>query len=84
MTTAAGSAWESITEIAQFAVEKVAAPWLAGHGAAGSNPGPRLWITADGGGSNGRRCRLWKVQLQEFADETAGGSRRADPLPGTM
>ena len=27
-------------------------------------------ITADGGGSNGRRCRLWKVQLQEFADET--------------
>ena len=27
-------------------------------------------ITADGGGSNGSRVRLWKVELQEFADET--------------
>ena len=26
-------------------------------------------ITADGGGSNGRRCRLWKVELQRWADE---------------
>ena len=29
----------------------------------------RLLITADGGGSNGRRCRLWKVELQRWADE---------------
>ena len=28
-----------------------------------------LLITADGGGSNGRRCRLWKVELQRWADE---------------
>ena len=28
----------------------------------------RLLITADGGGSNGRRCRLWKVELQRWAD----------------
>ena len=28
----------------------------------------RLLITADGGGSNGSRCRLWKVALQELAD----------------
>ncbi len=27
-------------------------------------------ITADGGGSNGWRLRLWKLQLQEFADLT--------------
>ena len=27
-------------------------------------------ITADGGGSNGSRVRLWKVELQKFADET--------------
>ena len=26
-------------------------------------------ITADGGGSNGRRCRLWKVELHRWADE---------------
>jgi len=29
-----------------------------------------LLITADGGGSNGSRLRLWKVELQKFADET--------------
>ena len=29
-----------------------------------------LYITADGGGSNGSRNRLWKTQLQEFANET--------------
>jgi len=30
----------------------------------------RLMITADGGGSNGTRVRLWKIKLQELADET--------------
>ena len=30
----------------------------------------RLMITADGGGSNGSRVRLWKVKLQELADTT--------------
>jgi hypothetical protein len=29
-----------------------------------------LLITADGGGSNGSRLRLWKLELQGFADET--------------
>jgi len=28
-----------------------------------------LLVTADGGGSNGSRCRLWKVSLQKLADE---------------
>ncbi|HEX5900972.1 MAG TPA: ISAzo13 family transposase, partial [Solirubrobacteraceae bacterium] len=30
----------------------------------------RLQITADCGGSNGNRVRLWKVELQKLADET--------------
>ncbi len=30
----------------------------------------RLLITADGGGSNGYRLRLWKFELQKLADET--------------
>jgi Rhodopirellula transposase DDE domain len=30
----------------------------------------RLLLTADGGGSNGYRLRLWKLELQAFADET--------------
>ena len=39
----------------------------------GRTPYPRaerLLICADGGGSNGYRVRLWKVELQRFADET--------------
>ena len=35
------------------------------YGQAGS-----LLITADGGGSNGSRLRLWKLELQALADET--------------
>ena len=30
----------------------------------------RILITADGGGSNGYRLRLWKLELQKFADQT--------------
>jgi hypothetical protein len=30
-----------------------------------------ILITADGGGSNGRRLRLWKLELQRFADQTS-------------
>jgi hypothetical protein len=33
-------------------------------------PAQRLLITADGGGSNRWRLRLWKVELQKFADES--------------
>ena len=43
-----------------------------------------LLITADGGGSNGSRCRLWKVALQELADETGpDGSTVCHFPPGT-
>jgi hypothetical protein len=37
-----------------------------------------LLITADAGGSNGPKVRLWKMELQQFADETAPHSR--EPL----
>ena len=30
----------------------------------------RLYVNADGGGSNGSRCRLWKKKLQDLADST--------------
>ena len=30
----------------------------------------RLLITADAGGSNGSRLRLWKIELQKLADES--------------
>ena len=36
-----------------------------------------LLITADGGGSNGSRCPLWKVALQELATKLAMPIRRS-------
>ena len=42
-----------------------------------------LLITADCGGSNSYRCRLWKLQLQDFADETGLRVRVAHYPPGT-
>jgi hypothetical protein len=42
-----------------------------------------LLITADGGGSNGSRLRLWKVELQKFADETGLAISVCHFPPGT-
>ena len=43
----------------------------------------RLLITADCGGSNGVRVRLWKRELQGFADETGLSVTVAHLPPGT-
>ena len=43
----------------------------------------RLLITADGGGSNGTRNRLWKVALQELADELGLALHVCHFPPGT-
>ncbi len=53
---------------AEFAVASIRAWWLnVGRQA---YPGQRhLLIEADCGGANGNRCRLWKVGLQDLADE---------------
>lgn len=42
-----------------------------------------LFITADCGGSNSYRCRLWKMELQAFADATGLRVRVAHYPPGT-
>jgi hypothetical protein len=42
-----------------------------------------LLITADGGGSNGSRSRLWKVSLQQLADELGVIIRVCHFPPGT-
>jgi hypothetical protein len=42
-----------------------------------------LIITADGGGSNGARLRLWKVELQRLADETGLSISVCHFPPGT-
>ena len=43
----------------------------------------RLLITADGGGSNGYRVRLWKLELQKLADETGLSIMVCHLPPGT-
>jgi hypothetical protein len=56
-------------DTASFAVNAIRRWWrLMGRGA---YPGARaLLITADAGGSNGPRVRLWKWELQQFANRT--------------
>lgn len=55
-------------DTAQFAVNSIRMWWLQ----MGKEQYPNadaLYITADGGGSNGSRCKLFKVELQKLADE---------------
>jgi transposase len=42
-----------------------------------------LMVTADGGGSNGYRIKLWKVELQKLADETGLSIQVCHFPPGT-
>jgi len=42
-----------------------------------------LFVTADSGGSNSARCRLWKVALQELADNTGLSITIGHLPPGT-
>ena len=55
-------------DTAQFAVNSIRRWWnrLGHHRCPHAT---ELLITADGGGSNGHRSRLWKTSLQELADE---------------
>lgn len=65
-----------------FAVESIRAWWnTMGHERyPGAN---QLLITADGGGSNGYRVRLWKVELQKLANETGLSISVSHLPPGT-
>jgi hypothetical protein len=54
-------------DTAQFAVEAIHR-WWKKMGSKRHRGAKRLLITADGGGSNGSRCRLWKVALQGLAN----------------
>ena len=68
---ATNTGWVSVGvdhDTAEFAVETIRRWWY--H--MGSTVYPRaqrLLITADGGGSNGSRNRLWKMELQKLADD---------------
>ena len=66
----ANAGWVSVGvdhDTAEFAVETLRR-WWREMGQAAYPEGERLLITADGGGSNSSRSRLWKVELQGLAD----------------
>jgi transposase len=66
------SGWVSVGmdhDTAEFAVETIRRWWRT-MGRPAYPQATRLLITADAGGSNGSRLRLWKVELQQLADET--------------
>ncbi len=56
-------------DTAEFAVETLR-QWWRNMGDRVYPEATKLLVTADGGGSNGSRCRLWKVELQRLASET--------------
>ena len=69
---AANEAWVSVGtdhDTAAFAVESIRRWWQT-MGAPLYPDATRLLVTADAGGSNGYRVRLWKTELQKLADET--------------
>jgi hypothetical protein len=68
---AANSGWVSVGvdhDTAAFAVNSIRQWWLT-VGRGRYPEATRLLITADGGGSNGSRVRLWKRELQTLANE---------------
>jgi hypothetical protein len=65
-----------------FAVESVRRWWYS----MGKDLYPdakQLMVTADGGGSNGYRIKLWKLELQKLADETGLSIQVSHFPPGT-
>ena len=65
------SAWVSVGtdhDTATFAVSTIRRWWFS-MGKTLYPEAQKLVITADGGGSNGSRVRLWKVELQKLANE---------------
>jgi transposase len=67
---------------AAFAVESIRR-WWNEVGLQQYAEAKRLLISADGGGSNGSRVRLWKWELQQLADETGLALTVCHLPPGT-
>jgi len=69
-------------DTAQFSVAAIQA-WWEQLGKARYPAADELTITADCGGSNGNRTRLWKTELQRLADHTGLAIRVCHFPPGT-
>ena len=69
-------------DTAQFAVASIRGWWRA-QGRRLYPRAKRLLITADGGGSNGYRTRLWKLELQNLTDQLGFAISVCHFPPGT-
>ena len=69
-------------DTAEFAVASIER-WWTSMGRSVYADANELLITADGGGSNGSRNRLWKASLQSFADKTGLAVTVCHLPPGT-
>jgi hypothetical protein len=81
----ANEGWVSVGinhDTAQFSVQSIRC-WWREMGSQLYPKAQRLLITADCGGSNGNRVRLWKVELQKLADELRMDLRVCHFPPGT-
>jgi hypothetical protein len=82
---AANAGWVSVGidhDTAAFAVATIRR-WWEQRGRLRYPAATRLLITADGGGSNGSRTRLWKRELQQWADDTGLALTVCHFPPGT-
>jgi len=82
---ASNTGWVSVGvdhDTSAFAVETIRRWWYS-MGQSIYPKAKQLLITADSGGSNGSRVRLWKVELQRLADETGLQLRVCHLPPGT-
>ena len=70
------------SDTAEFAVNSIRT-WWNEMGSSAYPGASSIMITADGGGSNGSRNRLWKKCLQDFANETRMSIHVTHFPPGT-
>lgn len=70
------------SDTAEFAVESIRGWWKA-MGKKVYPDAKNLTITADGGGSNSSRARLWKTELQRLSNETKLNIKVRHFPPGT-
>lgn len=81
----ANSGWVNVGidhDTSEFAVNSIRL-WWDKMGRERYPKATRIFITADGGGSNGSRVRLWKRELQAFAEETGLEISVSHYPPGT-
>ncbi len=81
----ANEGWVSVGidhDTAEFAVNSIRSWWWK-MGKRAYRNATELTITADSGGSNSCRTRLWKLALQDFADETGIRLKVCHFPPGT-